>query len=137
MSITMLVDVPGYRLGGDPGPADSVAQSYRMYVQDYLKWPVTVAVRARRVIYKMPSPDGRIFYAGALSEGITKYRDVYDTNVVVITDRGGNMTYTSRNRDLSDNNAEAPPVELFIEHALTASKQAAHSVPAAVPSAPR
>jgi hypothetical protein len=131
LSITMLVDVPGYRMGGDPGPADSVAQSYRMYLQDYFKWPVTVAVRTKKIIYRLPSPDGRIFY------GDTKYGDVYDSNVVVITDQSGKVIYTSSNVDLDANIGVVPPLELFVEHALAVSKQAAHSTPAAVPSAHR
>jgi hypothetical protein len=131
MSIIMLVDVPGYRLGGDPGPADSVAQSYRLYLQDYFKWPVTVAVRTMKVTFKMPAPDGRIFY------GRTKYMDLYDSNPVVITDRSGKVIYSSSSEELDDNLDRVPPVELFVERALAASKQAAHPVPAAVPSAHR
>jgi hypothetical protein len=137
MSITMLVNARGYRLGGDPGPADSVAQSYRLYLQDYLKWPVTVAVRTVKVTYKMPAPDGRIFYAGGFSDGGTKYRDVYDSNAVVMTDRDRQVIYSSGGDRLDINIDQLPRFELFVEHAMAASKQTVQSVPAVVPSSRR
>jgi hypothetical protein len=139
MSITMIMNAPGYRLGGDPGPADSVAQSYRVYLQDYFKWPVNVAVRTMKVIYSLPSPDGRVFY------GSSKYKDVYDSSSVVIVDRAGKMIYNNQLQSIGTNldlNLDfAPRFELFVEHAMAASKQpagkAVHSVPATAPSPPR
>jgi hypothetical protein len=129
MSITMLANAPGYRLGGDPGPADSVAQSYRLYMQNYFKWPVTVAVRNQIVTYKMESPDGRIFYG-------KKYRDLYDSNGVVMTDREGKVIYLSGGDRLDINIDRLPRFELFVEHAMAASKQASHLIPPAIPSLP-
>jgi hypothetical protein len=127
--VTIVLDVPGYRLGGNPGPADSVAQSYRLYLQDYFKWPVNVAVRTMQVIYSLPSPDGRKFY------GRTKYRDVYDSNGVVMTDRAGKVIYSSGDNGRLDINIDQlPPFEFFVEHAISASKQAVGTVPSSPPS---
>jgi hypothetical protein len=135
MSITMVINAPGYKVIGNPASADSVAQSYRWFLQDYLKWQVNVAVRSEAVMFKLPAPDGRIFY------GRTKYRDLYDSSSVVMTDRTGKVIYSveaaGSGLNLDINLAyNIPRFEVYVEHAMAASKQAIPSVPGSAPSSP-
>jgi hypothetical protein len=97
LAVTVVVDAKPYTVLHVPASPDSVAESWRWYVQDYLQIPAAVAVRTIPVVNRQSPPDGRIAYALRPPT----YHDVYaGPQVVIVTNRHGKAVYNARNLEL-------------------------------------
>lgn len=90
VAVTILVYAPPFTLFDELHPPAGVAESYRRFLQDDLKLPVSVAVRNMSVGLQVPTPDGRTYYAEPKG-----YSDLYSKNLIVVTDGDARVIYRS------------------------------------------